>query len=346
MNRDQLTGRQCYFLLFLFMMGNLITANGAKGKQSGWLLFLVLSVLSVPVFYLFASAAKNCPAGQIFVRSFGKKLGSIVTVAYCILAILLAGDAIRLFADFIVINDLNDAGAWGNTALLTLTVLLLLFCNMQSLGKAAWILQPLAQVLLLFSFVLTIPKMDLHRLLPLFAETPVSLLKSGIGSFTALLASAIFPIYVMSGAAPKSWKKSLLTAGTAACIMMAALAFRDAAVLGFPAVSMFRFPSFTAASMLRHSELLIAAVFVASQPFRTALFLRYVQACLTEFRPRWSRWYPPILLGLAVLSGTLSWSSEQVRWRTTGELIVSLFLLAGPLSVLITNKVKGMKKKA
>ena len=68
---------------------------------------------------------------------------------YCILAILLAGDAIRLFANFIVINDLNDAGAWGNSALLTITVLLLLYCDLESQGKAAWVLSPISAFLLL-----------------------------------------------------------------------------------------------------------------------------------------------------------------------------------------------------
>ena len=119
---SKITQRQCFFLLFLFFIGNLVTASGAKRKPTGWLIFLLLALLSLPVLYLFTRAAKNRSAGSIFIDAFGKPVGITITVMDCILAVLLAGDAMRLFADFIVINDLNDAGAWGNTALLTLTV--------------------------------------------------------------------------------------------------------------------------------------------------------------------------------------------------------------------------------
>lgn len=346
MDREQITGRQSFFLLFLFMLGNLVTATGAKGMQAGWLLFLGLGILSVPLFWLYVKASRQRPAGQVFVESLGKPVGILVTGIYCVLSVLMAGDAIRLFADFIVINDLNDAGAWGNSALLTLTVLFLLFCSLESLGKAAWAVQPMTVGLLLLSMVMTVGKMDFQRLLPVFAEDPAVLAKGGLGSLAAILAPTFFPIFALSGSAPQKSTKSVLAAGVTICLLMAVLTMRDAAVLGFPAVSMFRFPSFAAANTLRHSEILISAVFVLSQPFRTALCLRYAQACLKWWLPRWSRWYPPALLGLSVLSGALSWSSEQVRWRTTGEVVLTVLLVAGPLAVVIADKVKARRTKA
>ena len=111
MTRDELTPRQCYFLLFLFLLGNLVTAAGAKGTQSGWLLFLLLGGVSVPVYALFHRSMGDLPAGAVFPETLGRAIGGTVTVLYGVLAVLMAGDAMRLFADFIVINDLNDAGA-------------------------------------------------------------------------------------------------------------------------------------------------------------------------------------------------------------------------------------------
>lgn len=346
MDREQITGRQGFFLLSLFLLGNLVTATGAKGMQAGWVLFLGLALVSVPLLWLYLKAAKQRSAGQVFVESLGKPVGFVVTAVYCVVAILLAGDAIRLFADFIVINDLNDAGAWGNTVLLTLTVLFLLFCNMRSLGKAAWAIQPLVIVILLLNLALTAEKMELQRLLPVFAERNALLIRGGIGSFAAILAPAVFPIFTFSSFAPNSWNKGILLAGVMVCALMSLLTLRDAAILGFPAVSMFRFPSFAAANTLRHSEILVSAAFVLSQPFRTALCLRYAQECLTWWKPRFRRWYPPVLLGLSVLSGSLSWSSEQVRWRTTGEIVLAALLLAGPLAVVIADRIKARKTKA
>ncbi len=346
MTNSKITQRQCFFLLFLFYIGNLVTASGAKGKPSGWLLFFILALISLPVLYLFTRAAQKRLAGRIFIDSLGKRAGGILTSIYCVLAIMLTGDAMRLFADFIVINDLNDAGAWGNTALLTLTVLFLLKCNIKSLGKAAWLLQPVTVFLLLLGILMTAPKMELHRLLPLFSEKPTILLKEGLSSFATITAAGMLPIFLLNDAMDKSCLPPAAAACVSACVTLALLAVRDTAVLGFPAVSMFRFPSFAASGMLRHSEILMAAAFVLSQPFRAALCLRYAQVCLNELWPRWKRIYPYVLLSLSILSGALSWSSEQVRWRTAGELSITVILLAGPAAVVIADRIKSRKTKA
>lgn len=343
MARERITGRQGFFLLFLFFLGDLVTASGAKNIHGGWLLFFLLSILSIPLFSLYLHAVRRRQPGYIFLDSFGSKVGSAVTLLYCVLAILLAGDAIRLFADFIVINDLNDAGAWGNSALLTLTVLLLLYCDLNSQGKAAWALCPISVLLLLINFAVTIPQMETGRLMPLLTEDTETIVRGMLGSVGGLLAPAFFPIAVLSGAAPITWRKQVYTAGVSICLLMALLVLRSSTVLGYPTAELFRFPFFAAASVARHSEILISAVFVLSQPFRTALCLRYVQSCLCFWKPRWRLWYPPALLTLSIVSGVLSWSSEQVRWRTGGELAITLLLVAGPLAVIVVDKRRNKK---
>lgn len=341
MGRDELTSRQCYFLLFLFLLGNLVTAAGAKGTQSGWLLFLVLGGLSLPVYWLFQRAVSVLPAGFVFTEALGCVVGGGFTLLYVILSVLMAGDAMRLFADFIVINDLNDAGAWGNTAMLTLVVLLMLACSLRSLGKAAWAALPTAVFLLLVSVTVTVSKAELYRLLPLLAEGGELLSRSFISSFAALTAASFFPIAVFGGGMRKK-RLAVYAAGISACVLMAVLSARDAAVLGWPTVGRFRFPMFAAAATTRHTQILISSAFVLVQPFRAALCLRYAQTCLTCWMPRFHKWYPFVLLGGALLSGSLSWSSEQVRWRTAGEIAVSVLLLAGPLAAVA---VQGLKIK-
>ena len=346
MDRDGLTPRQCYFLLFLFLLGNLVTAAGAKGTQAGWLLFLLLGGLAVPVFWLFHKATGGYPPGAAFVRTLGTLPGAAVTLVYGVLSVLLAGDAMRLFADFIVINDLNDAGAWGNTALLTLSVCLMLLCTVRSMGKAGWAVQPAAVLLLLLSVAVTEKEMDLHRLLPLFAEPPRLLLRSGISSFSTMITAAFFPIAALGTGRTRAGRRGVYFAGITACVLMAVLSLRDAAVLGYPAIGVFRFPMFAAASTMRHSQILVSAVFVLTQPFRAALCLRYAQTCLEYFLPRFSRWYPFLLPLLAVVSGSLSWSSEQVRWRTVGESVLALLLLAGPMAAVLAQKRRERNTRA
>ncbi len=338
MERDGITGRQGFFLLFLFLLGNLVTAAGAKGIQSGWIVLLGCAGLALPVLTLFLRASGGRPAGQVFPEALGPRLGTAVTAIYCGIALLMAGDSMRLFADFIVINDLNDAGAWGNTALLALVVLLLLFCDLRGLGKAAWAIQPLVTALLLGSLLLTCSTMDPAMLLPLFDLDAGTCCRGIVGTLGSTLMPALFPVLLLNESAPTGWKRQVRAAGVGALVLLALLTLRDGAVLGFPLAEMFRFPGFAAAGRLRHSELLISAAFVLSQPFRTALLLRYVQDCLTVWRPAWRRGCPPVLLLLAAVSGVLSWSSEQVHWRTGGEAVIGLLLLAGPAAAVLAER--------
>jgi len=338
MSPERITGRQCFFLLFLFLLGNLVTGAGAKGKQSGWLLLLILAVLTLPVLLVYIKAAAGRKTGSVFTEPFGPKVGGVLTALYCAVAVLMAGDAIRVFADFLVINDLNDAGALGNSALLSVCVLLLLYCNTRSLAKAAWIAFPIVFLVLISSLVLSVKDMEVHRLLPLFSEDPQLLGKSLISGFAAGAAPAFFPIAALNSTGEQEEKKGYLWAALISGVLLAALTLRDTAVLGAPAVSLFRFPGYVAAAVRRHSEVLISAAFVLAQPFRAALCLRYVQECLFQWKPQWKKWYPLLLLGTAALSGALSWSSQQVRWRTTGELVISAFLAAGPLLAVLTDR--------
>ncbi len=336
MEENRLSGRQSTFLLCLFMFGNLVTAGGAKGVHSGWLLFLLLLPPTLLILLLFAQTSSYDPEkGNLNILR--KLMGLFFITVYSILAIFYAGDSIRLFADFIVINDLNDAGALGNTGLMTVIVLLLLYSDKRGLGKLGWSLLPLCMLLLFASIFATMGKLELQRLLPLFDTGRDAIARAMIGTVAGVVAPVFFPIMSFRG---EIGKRSALAAGIAVFVTMALLTARDGAVLGYPVAELFRFPSYQAAGVLRHSELLISAVFVLTQPFRTALCLRYVQSWLVCWKPRFQRWYPPMLLGLAVITGVLSWSGEQVRWRTQSELAVTALLLMGPLLVLLLKKVR------
>ncbi len=333
MDRETLTPRQFFYLLCLFMLGNLVTAGGAKGVHSGWLLFLMLIPAALLTLWLFVNCRK-------YFDLLWPPLLVCFTLLYSALAVLLAGDSIRLFADFIVINDLNDAGAWANAGLMTVVVLLLLYCDEQSLGKLAWALLPLCVTLLLASVLLTAKAMEFRRLLPLFDAAPRQLGRGMIGTMAGVFAPAFFPIMASERTKNKVKTKAVFAAGSCISLILALLCLRDGAVLGYPAAEMFRFPGYQAAGTVRHSEILFSAVFVLAQPFRTALCLRYVQNTLVRWKPRWSLWYPPILLSLSVVSGILSWSSEQVRWRTAGELGMLGVLLAGSAAAWIVGQLR------
>lgn len=340
MENEGLTARQVFFMLTLFLTGNLVVNHGAKTLPTGWLAFLALAAAAAPLLLLYAAAAENCTAWEIFPAAFGKAAGGVMTALYCAFALLLAGDAVRTFSDFIVINDLNNAGPVGNSTILLAVSVLLLLCSMETIGKAAWLTQPLIALLMLVSLGLTLSGARLERALPLFAEGGERLLEGTAVSLARTLLPAVFPVFTVGGTVRGPWKKSAWRAGLVICLFLAVMSLRDTLVLGYPLMSVFRFPDYMAANTFHHSEVLVSTAFVLSQPFRVALCLRYVQECLVHWRPQGRFWYPA---ALAAAAGGLSCMDLQAlprSWRLPASGAAAAVLILPPLLALLLRRAK------
>ena len=326
MEHDRITPRQAYFLLALFLLGNFLTATGAKGKPTGWLSFVLMALLATPMLRMTLSLAGRDPAVEILTQSLGRGPGTAATVLLCLIAVFLAGDALSAFAGFIVANDLNNAGAVGNTLLLSGACLLLVCCG-GTLGRMAWLIQPWTVLLLLGSLALTAPYTKLESLLPLFTEGTAHFARATAVSFLTFFAPAVFLVFSLGGKVAGKWTGSAAGAGVLICILLALLTGRNAAVLGERAVQLFRFPSYVAANTSRHGEVLLSVVFVLVQPFRAAIFLRFVRECLVSWRPQGRGWYPFVLTALAAALCLTGWSRLESEWRVLEVSCASFIVL-------------------
>lgn len=346
MEHDRITPRQAYFLLALFFLGNLLTATGAKGKPTGWLSFVLLALLAAPMLGMTLSLAGRDPAGEILPQALGRGAGTAATVILCLLAILLAGDALSAFAGFIVANDLNNAGAVGNTLLLSGACLLLVCCGGGTLGRMAWLIQPWTVLLLLGSLALTAPYTKLESLLPLFTEGTAHFARATAVSFLTFFAPAAFLVFSLGGKVAGKWTGGAVGAGVLACVLLALLTGRDAAVLGGRAAQLFRFPSYVAANTSRHGEVLLSVVFVLVQPFRAAIFLRFVRECLVSWRPQGRGWYPFVLTAAAAALCLAGWSRLESEWRVVEVAGASLIVLAVTLVAWMGKRLRKKREKS
>ena len=327
MEHDRITPRQAYFLLALFLLGNFLTATGAKGKPTGWLSFVLMALLATPMLRMTLSLAGRDPAEEILTQSLGRGPGTAATVLLCLIAVFLAGDALSAFAGFIVANDLNNAGAVGNTLLLAGTCFLLVGCDGGTLGRMAWLIQPWTVLLLLGSLALTAPYTKLESLLPLFTEGTAHFARATAVSFLTFFAPAVFLVFSLGGKVAGKWTGGAVGAGVLACVLLALLTGRDVAVLGGRAAQLFRFPSYVAANTSRHGEVLLSVAFVLVQPFRAAVFLRYVRECLVSWRPQGRGWYPFVLTAAAAALCLAGWSRLESEWRVLEVSCASFIVL-------------------
>ena len=327
MEHDRITPRQAYFLLALFFLGNFLTATGAKGKPTGWLSFVLLALLAAPMLGMTLSLAGRDPAVEILTQSLGRGPGTAATVLLCLIAVFLAGDALSAVAGFIVANDLNNAGAVGNTLLLSGACLLLVCCGGGTLGRMAWLIQPWTVLLLLGSLALTAPYTKLESLLPLFTEGTAHFARATAVSFLTFFAPAVFLVFFLGGKVAGKWTGGAVGAGVLACVLLALLTGRNAPVLGERAGPLFRFPSYVAANTSRHGEVLLSVVFVLVQPFRAAIFLRFVRECLVSWRPQGRGWYPFVLTALAATLCLTGWSRLESGWRVPEGSCASFIVL-------------------
>ena len=191
----------------------------------------------------------------------------------------------------------------------------------------AWLIQPWTVLLLLGSLALTAPYTKLESLLPLFTEGTAHFARATAVSFLTFFAPAVFLVFSLGGKVAGKWTGGAVGAGVLACVLLALLTGRDAAVLGGRAAQLFRFPSYVAANTSRHGEVLLSVVFVLVQPFRAAIFLRFVRECLVSWRPQGRGWYPFVLTALAAALCLTGWSRLESEWRVLEVSCASFIVL-------------------
>ena len=107
-------------------------------------------------------------------------------------------------------------------------------------------------------------------------EKGPELLQAGAKEMLRFLPPVIYPLLAVSERGRVPVKKAALLAGPAAFLLLAVLHIRNIAVLGYPTVTIFRYPAYVAAGIRRHSEALVSSSFALCQVFFAAACLQFV----------------------------------------------------------------------
>ena len=272
--KHPVTPLHVFFLAFIFMLQGLAPSDTADRLAEGWLVHLAVGILYVPTAELILHLVQNEESRRAFPCALGRRAGKAASAAAALYGAFLAGWAIRTFADFMTVNELNAAGRFGNTLLVGSAVFVLL-SGREVLFRTAWIFQPLIAGALLLSICVTLPRASLENFPPLRIENGPGLLQSVLKEILLLLPPIMYPLFAVPGRTRPAVRKAVYLAGVSACLLLAVIHIRNIAVLGYPTITIFRYPAYVAAGTGRHTEVLISSAFALCQVFYAAVCLRF-----------------------------------------------------------------------
>lgn len=344
-DNGRLSGRQIFCLLVLFLSGSVGTVGGGGSGRDIWLLMLLSGAAAVPIYWLYLWLAR---AGELpqdcFQAAFGRWLGGAVRLLLGLAAILTAAIDIRIFVSFTTATALPHTPRILMAAFIGGAVYMLLRSGAEVLARVAVLAFVLVIGMLTLSFLASIPQLDWGAVLPI-AEKGVqpplgtSFVRSSLvpflESFFALMVLA--PLHNRkSGPARPAFGAALFAGALLALTLM-----KNTMLLGYPAVSQYFFPSYTAASVVtvsdffQRQELLAAAPFLLCELVKAGLCLTYAGQA---FHVRERRWAAPVLcaaaVGLTLLGrGGMAESIEPLRFY--GQWIFVPLLAVPALTLLV-----------
>lgn len=314
LERGKTSPLRAFFLVALCVSGEMTSDSGAKGQPWGWLIFAAGAVLSA-----------------LFVLAAFQKIQRIQAVSgvsaamLCLSALIFCGRETRIFVRFLMVNELNSAGEWGNSLLMLGVLTVLTVLSGRELETLVWLTAPMVFACYAVSFCLTVPQADWSDLL-LSARTAEVSISPILHTLFAVLLPAVFPIACASSG--NSLGKAPFALGASAGMLaLCAMSMRNLLVLGDPALRLFRYPSYSAANAFRHGEVLVLCICVLSQALRTGVFLRFMNTAVQDRFPG-SQPYLPLLLPLAAVGASriLIVSSETASMVGGGLILAALML--------------------
>ncbi len=351
-DNGRLSGGQIFCLLTLFASGSVGTMGGGGAGRDDWLLMLLAGLCAVPVYQIYLRMAQAGGMRENLERALGRTAGAGACCLLGAVALVTAAVDVRMFIDFTSATALPRSPRFLAAALMTGALLFLQCAGLEALGRTAVPIVFLVTGMLLVSFLASLPQLDWGAVLPIAEEEAAELGKSFMRRSMVPFFESFFALAEL---APRhngrgSMRRVSLAAAVFSGGMLGSVLMKNTMLLGYPAVSQYYFPSYTAASVtvinefFQRQELLVAAPFLLCQLVKASLCLRFAAGAL-GLRTRRAA---PFLTSAAVLGLSLAGrggEAEAVQpLRFYGQwLFVPLLLL--PLAAALALRLRRNKKK-
>ncbi|MED3913350.1 GerAB/ArcD/ProY family transporter [Priestia megaterium] len=254
MEKAKLSVIQLFSLMFIFEMGTaLVVSYGTNARKDAWLAILLALCGGIVLFYIFHFLYRQYPNLLFtgYIRElFGKYLGWIVGLLYCLHFLYICGRNVRELGDLLVSSTLSETPLLAINLTLVLVICYVIHLGIEVVGRTAEVFMV---VLLLLGaagnfFVLVSGDVDFHQIRPLlergwkpiFTTAFPHLLIFPFGEMIAF--TMLLPYLNRPQLAKRAWLAAMISSG----VILSWTVLLNTSVLGIDVMQRSVFPTLTA----------------------------------------------------------------------------------------------------
>lgn len=284
MSKEIISDKQWLNLLLLFIFGNtFVMGPGAQAKNDMWLAVLLAVLFAVPVLMIYSYIANRYPEMDLFdilQTVFGKLPGKLLSLPFIWYAFHLGALVLRNMGEFMNTVGLPETPKIVPVIMFALICSLGVKCGIETLSRCASCFIIGVFFLLVMLTLLTIPNMELERLLPVLYDGFGPLLSGAFEAFSFPFGElVVFTMIFDSLKYPKECSKIFLKALFIGGIIIAFVAARNISVLGAETNISVYFPAYTAVSRVNIGNFLQRLEITVSFIFLISCFIK-ISLCL------------------------------------------------------------------
>lgn len=353
---------QLIFMVTSFTLGPALVKSLAVGAgKASWLVILLGLGQSLIIAFMFTSLSIKFP-GKTLVEFndiiYGPLLGKIISLGYLFYFFLLATLPLRQFGDFFAGLVFPQTPMVVFISLITLVSASAVRNGIEVIARLSQVLLPITILTIGLTLGLSIPNMDLNRLLPLFDLSLKDFLKSGYTLTVFPFGQAVAFLMIIAFVGPdqakvKKARLALMLGLIGGGLLLLVTDMRSLSVLGNTS-AITQYDSYQAVSLIKVGDIFNRLEIVVFTNFIAMLFLvvtmLYYNAALGMAQILKLRTYLPLVLPIGILlicTSIIQFGNipEYLRFSDDiGPYFAFPFQIGIPLISLIICEIKGRAK--
>jgi spore germination protein KB len=355
-----ISSSQLFFMVTALIQSSAVIGAFSAGisKQDSWLAVIVAAVVSLPALLIYLSLMRRFPGKnlmEILELIYGTFLGKTVSLLYILIFFEISYANLRFMGDLLLTYMMPETPLVVIAIIFTALAGWITRKGLEVLARFASVAVAIVTVMIIATFILLIPQMDVTNFLPILDIPPKDFIQ-GVHISTAIPICEVmaFMMIIPYVNQAKQVKKSFLLGCTAGVITLLADAIRNIAVLG-PLYAISSSPSIDAvrlidiANVLTRLEVLVITSLVLMLFYKTSLFFYSVVLGIAQtFRlPSYTPLVIPIGVLLIINSVVVFDSNVEQAYAATNTwpfyLVIYEFVI--PAVSLIIAMIRGLTNK-